>query len=109
LTFKRSGSGCYLRSTRTIRAPLTDGLRGGFQPVVRRVFRVFLRAFRSIHFAGGFLLHGVRGWSVLECRTVRDGADGPQAHHRWSFIEGAVLEVRGLFWDRPSQTHRQSA
>jgi hypothetical protein len=68
-----------------------------------------LRAFRSIHFAGGFLLHGVRRQSVLECQTVRDGADGPQAHRGRSIIEGAVLEVRGLFSDGPSQPHRQSA
>jgi hypothetical protein len=67
---------------------------------------VFLHAFRSIHFASGFLLHGVHGWSVLECRTVREGADGPRAHHRRFVIEGAVLEVRGLFSDNPSQPRR---
>jgi hypothetical protein len=78
LTFKRSSSGCCLRSTRTVRAPLADVPRGGFQPAVRRVRRVFLRAFRSIHFADGFLLHEVRGRSILGCRMVRDGADGPR-------------------------------
>jgi hypothetical protein len=30
---------------------------------------------------------------------VRDGADGPRAHRGRSVIEGAVLEVRGLFSD----------
>jgi hypothetical protein len=90
-----------LRSTRTARAPLADGPRGGFQPAVRHVLRVFLRAFRSIHFVCGFLLHDVRRRSVLECRTVRVGADGPRAHRGWSVIKGAVLEVRGLFSDGP--------
>jgi hypothetical protein len=80
LTFKRSGSGCCLRSTQTVRTPLADDPRGGFQPAVRRVLLVFLRAFRSILFVGGFVLHEVRGWSVLECRTVHVGADGPRAH-----------------------------
>jgi hypothetical protein len=94
---------------RTIRVPLADGLRGGFQPIVRRVLRVFLRAFRSIHFASGFLLHGVRGQSVLECRTIRDGVDGPRAHRRRSIIDGVVLEVRGLFSDGLLQPHGQSA
>jgi hypothetical protein len=74
-------------------APLADGLRGGFQPAVRRVLCVFLRAFRSILFVGGFLLHEVRRRSVLECRTVRIVADGPRAHRGRSVIEGAVLEV----------------
>jgi hypothetical protein len=55
-----SSLGCYLRSTQTVRALLADGPRGGYQPAVRRVLRVFLRAFRSIHFVSGFLLHGVR-------------------------------------------------
>jgi hypothetical protein len=86
-----------------------DGLRGGFQPAVRRVSRVFLRAFHSILFVGGFLLDEVRRWSVLKCWTVRVGADGPRAHRRRSVIEGAVLEVRGLFSDGPSQPHRRSA
>jgi hypothetical protein len=85
-----------------VRTPLADSSRGGFQPAFRCVLRMFLRAFRSIHFAGGFLVHEVRGRSVLECWTVRDGADGPRAHHGWSVIEGALLEVRGLFSDGPS-------
>jgi hypothetical protein len=72
-----------------------DGPRGGFQPAVRCVLREFLYIFRSIHFVGGFLLHEVCGRSVLECRTVRDGPDGPRAHCGQSVIEGAVLEVRG--------------
>jgi hypothetical protein len=78
-------------------------------PSVLRVLREFLRVFRSIHFVGGFLLHEVRGRSVLECRTVRDGADGPRAHHGQSVIEGAVLEVPGLFSDGPPQPRGQSA
>jgi hypothetical protein len=89
--------------------PLADGPRGGFQPPVRRVLRVFLRAFRSIHFAGGFLLHGVCERSVLECQTVRDGADGLWAHHGWSIIKGVVPEVRGLFSDGLSQPRGQSS
>jgi hypothetical protein len=97
LIFKRSSSGCCLCTTRTVRAPLANGLRGGFQPPVHRVLCVFLRAFRSIHFAGGFLLHGVRGRSVLECRTVRNEADSPRAHRRRSVIKGVVLEVWGCF------------
>jgi hypothetical protein len=56
-----------------------------------------------MHFVGGFLLHKVRGRSVLECRTVRGGADGPRAHHGRSVIEGAVLEVRERFSDSPPQ------
>jgi hypothetical protein len=109
LTFKRSGSGCCLRSTWMVRAPLADSPRGGFQPAVRRVLRVFLRAFRSIHFASEFLLHGVRGRSVLECWTVRDGADGPRAHCGRYVIEGAILKVWGLFSDGPSQPRGRSA
>jgi hypothetical protein len=89
--------------------PLEDGPGGGFQPAVRRVLRVFLHAFRSIHFACGFLLHGVRERSILECWTVRDRADGPWAHRGRSVIVGAVLEVRGLFSDSPSQPRGQSA
>jgi hypothetical protein len=109
LTFERSGSGCCLRSTWTVRAPLADGPRGGFHPAVRHVLHVFLRAFRSIHFVGGFLSHGVRERSVLECRTVHDGVDGPRAHRGRSVIEGAVLEVRGLFSDGPLQPRGLSA
>jgi hypothetical protein len=65
----------------------------------------FVRSILSVD----FLLHEVRGRSVLECRTVRDGADGPWAHRRWSIIEGTVLEVRGLFSNSPPQPHGQSA
>jgi hypothetical protein len=70
---------------------------------------MFLRAFHSILFAGGFLLHEVHGRSVLECQTVRDGADGPRAHCGLSVIKGVVLEVRGLFSDGPSQPRGRSA
>jgi hypothetical protein len=92
-----------------VRSPLADGPRGGFQPAVRRVLRVFLHAFRSILFVVGFLLHEVRGRSVLQCRTVHVGADSPRAHHGRSVIEGTVLEVRRLFSDSPSQPRGQSA
>jgi hypothetical protein len=34
-------------------------------PSALRVHREFLSVFRSIHFVGGFLLHEVRGRSVL--------------------------------------------
>jgi hypothetical protein len=72
-------------------------------PSVLRVLCEFLRVFRSIHFVGGFLLHGVRGRSVLECRMVHDGADGPRAHHGRSVIEGVVLVVGDRFSDSPPQ------
>jgi hypothetical protein len=88
---------------------MADGSQRGFQPIVRRVLREFLRAFLSIHFVGGFLLHGVRGRSVLECRMVSDEADGPRAHRGRSVIEGAVLEVRGFFSDGLLQPRGQSA
>jgi hypothetical protein len=103
LTFKRSASGYRIspggqsaRAWRTIREEPDS-------PSVLRVLRVFLRVFRSIHFVGGFLLHEVRGRSVLECRTVRVGADGPRSHCLRSVIEGAVLEVRERFSDSPPQ------
>jgi hypothetical protein len=65
----------------------------------------FVRSILSVD----FFLHGVRGRSVLECHTVRDGADGPRAHRGQSVIEGAVLEVRGLFLDSPPRPRGQSA
>jgi hypothetical protein len=40
---------------------------------------------------------------------VRDGADSPGAHRGQSIIEGAVLEVRGLFSDGLPQPRGQSA
>jgi hypothetical protein len=48
-------------------------------------------------------LHGVRGRSVLECRTVRDGADDSRAHWEQSVIEGATLVVGDRFLDSPPQ------
>jgi hypothetical protein len=69
---------------------------------------VFLRAFCSLLFVSGFLLHEVRERSVLECWTVRVRADGPRAHRGRSVIEGAVLEVQGLFSNGPSQPRGQS-
>jgi hypothetical protein len=62
---------------------------------------VFLFAFHSIHFVTGFLLHEVHGWSVLECRTVRDGAS-----HGRSVIEGAVPVVRECFSEGPPLLER---
>jgi hypothetical protein len=101
LTFKRSGSGYRIspggqsmRAWRTVREEPDI-------PSVLCVLREFLRVFRSIHFVGGFLLHEVCGWSVLECWTVRGGAGGPRAHRGWSVIEGVVLEVRECFSDSP--------
>jgi hypothetical protein len=73
-------------------------------PSVLRVLHEFLRVFHSIHFVSGFLLHGVRERSILECRMVRDEVDGPRAHREQSVIEGAVLEVWGLFSDGPQST-----
>jgi hypothetical protein len=40
---------------------------------------------------------------------VHDAVDGPRAHRGQSVIEGAVLEVRWLFSDGPSQPRGQSA
>jgi hypothetical protein len=54
-------------------------------------------------------VHEVRGRSVLECRTVRIGADGLRVHRGRSVTEGAVLMVRELFSDGLSQPRRQSA
>jgi hypothetical protein len=101
LTFKRSGSGYRIspneqsaRAWRTVREEPSS-------PSVLCVHREFLRDFRSIHFVSGFLLHGVHGRFVIECRTVRDGVDGPRAHRGWSIIEGAVLKVQECFSDGP--------
>jgi hypothetical protein len=58
----------------------------------------FVRSILSVD-----LLHEVRGRSVLECRTVHDGANGPRAHRGRSVIKGAVLDVRGHFSDSPPQ------
>jgi hypothetical protein len=72
-------------------------------PSILRVLREFLRVFRSIHYVGGFLLHGVRGRSVLKYWKVHDGEDGPLAHCEWSVIKGVVLVVGDHFSDSPSQ------
>jgi hypothetical protein len=73
---------------------LVDGPRGGFQPEVLRVRRVFLRARVSICFVRHF-------WSLEVCRTVREvsadgliradglrvGADGPLFKVKyWKFV-----------------------
>jgi hypothetical protein len=82
---------------------------------VLRVLREFLRVFRSIHCAG-FLLHGVRGRSVLECRTVRDGADGLllRVQYRWSgitfrTIHRSLRTVHRTLADGPPRGRGQSA
>jgi hypothetical protein len=95
LTSKRSGSGCRNphggRSAGTWRMVCEEP----DSPSVLRVLHEFLRVFRLVLFASGFLLHKVCGWSVLECRMVCVGADGPWAYRGESVIEGAILEVRG--------------
>jgi hypothetical protein len=90
LSFKGSSSSCSVRARRTVREELDS-------PSVRRVLRVFVRVVRSICLVGWFLVHEVRGRSVLECRTVRDEADGPQVHLGRSVFLGALLEVRAAF------------
>jgi hypothetical protein len=85
-----------------VHTPLADGPRGGFQPTILHVLRVFLHVFCSIYFVSGFLVHKVPGRFVLECRTVRDGSDGPRAHRGRSIIEGAVLVVRECFSNGPT-------
>jgi hypothetical protein len=89
LTFKRSGSGYRIspggQSARAWRAVREEP----DSPGVRRLLREFLHVFRSIHFVDGFLLHEVRRRSVLECWTVRGGADGPRAHR-----DGLLLRVQ---------------
>jgi hypothetical protein len=102
LTFKRSGSGYNIYPGRqSARAWQMVGEEPD-SPSVLRVHRKFLHVFRSIHFVGGFLVHEVRGRSILECRTVRVGGDKPRVHLGWSVIEDAVLVVRKLFSDGPS-------
>jgi hypothetical protein len=54
-------------------------------------------------------VHEVCGWSVLECRTVRDEADGPRVHHRRYVFLSAVLEVWVAFSDGPLPPRGQSA
>jgi hypothetical protein len=102
LTFKRSGSGYRIspggqsvRAWRTVREEHDS-------PGVLHVLPEFLHVFRSIHFVSGFLLHEVRGRSVLECRTVRGRADGPLAHRGWSVI-GDAVHVQEHFSDGPPQ------
>jgi hypothetical protein len=70
---------------------------------------VFLFTPLSICLAVCFWLHKV--W-----QTVREerpdslcGADSPRVEDERSVIEGAVLEVQGIFSDGPSQPRGQSA
>jgi hypothetical protein len=109
LTFKRSGSSCCLRTTQTVRAPLVDSSRGGFQPAFHGVLHVFLFAFLSIHLAVCFWLQKV--W-----RTVREersdsprDADGPWVEDGQSGFRDAVLEVRVAFSDGLPCTCERSA
>jgi hypothetical protein len=96
----RSSSSCCLRTMRTVHAPLAVGPCAPSGRSARRLSasssscssRV-LACLSFDPFFGEFLLHEVRGQSVLECRTVRDGADDPRVHRRRFVIEGAVLEV----------------
>jgi hypothetical protein len=102
LSFKGSSSSCSVRARRTVREELDS-------PSVRRVLRVFVRVVRSICLVGWFLVHEVRGRSVLECRTVRDEADGPQVHLGRSVFLGALLEVRAAFSYGPPPNRGRSA
>jgi hypothetical protein len=54
-------------------------------------------------------MHEVCGRFVLECRTVRDDADGPQVHHGWSVFLSALLEIRVAISDGPCPPRGQSA
>jgi hypothetical protein len=54
-------------------------------------------------------VHEVCGRSVLECRTVRDEADGPRLHHGRSIFLGALLEVWVEITDSLCPPHGQSA
>jgi hypothetical protein len=69
---------------------------------------VFLFAPLSIHWVVCFWLHKV--WRTV-CEERPDnpcGTDGLRVEDKRSIIEGAVLEVRGLFFDSPSQPRGQS-
>jgi hypothetical protein len=52
-------------------------------------------------------VHEVCGRPVLECRTIRDEADGPWVHHGRSVFLGALLEVRVAISDGPHPPHEQ--
>jgi hypothetical protein len=54
-------------------------------------------------------VHEVCGRSVLECRTVRDEADSPWAHHGWSVFHDAVLVVQVAILDGLCSPRGQSA
>jgi hypothetical protein len=73
LTFKGSSSGCRNSSGRQSAGTWWTVREEPDSTSVLRVLREFLHVFRSIDFVTGFLLHGVRGRSVLECRMVCDG------------------------------------
>jgi hypothetical protein len=103
LTFKRSGLGYRISpSGQSARAWWTVREEPD-SPSVLRVLREFLRVLCSIHSVGRFVLHEVRGRSVLECQTVRGGVDSLRAHHGRSVIDGVVLEVWECFLDSPPQ------
>jgi hypothetical protein len=87
LTFKRSGSSCCLRTTRTVRASLADGPRGGFQPTVRQGFRVF--SFGRVLLVAQGLADSPRGEA------------GQSVRREQSVFRGAVLEVWEAISDSP--------
>jgi hypothetical protein len=96
LTFKRSGSGYRISPGGQPARAWQTVCEEPISPSFLHVHHEFLRDFHSIHFVDGFLVHEVRGWSVLECQAVCVGADGPWVHHGWSVVEGAVLVFRVL-------------
>jgi hypothetical protein len=118
-----STKGCFscssamlIRTWWTVREVTANRPRGHRGPSARCltaqlffVFCGFLSASLSILFVGGFLVHEVCGQSVLECRTVRDEADGPRIHHGRFVFLGAVLEVRVAFSNGPCPPRGQSA
>jgi hypothetical protein len=85
--------------TQMVCTRLTDGLPGGFQAVVRRVLREFLRRFVSICFVRCFCLLRV---CQMVCEESADGifrADGPRVGHRQFFFRAVALEVWVAFSD----------
>jgi hypothetical protein len=46
-------------------------------------------------------VHEVRGRSVLECRAVHVGADGPRVHHGRFVFRSVLLEALAAISDGP--------
>jgi hypothetical protein len=86
LTFKRSGSDYRIPPGRHSVGTWWTVREERDSRSVLHVLREFLCVFCSIHFVGGCFLDEVCGRFVLECRTVRDVADGPWAHRGQSVI-----------------------